>query len=248
VTSSAGIEPDRVPADAASAEAAMDVGLARNAEANNYLDWLADLCEPHLGERCLELGSGHGDLTERFVRPGRRIDATDVSTTFLEILRQKFAAVDDVSVLELDVTGLDARGTYDSIVMANVLEHIEDDADALRRLHEALTPGGRLVVYVPAFMLLYSRFDREIGHYRRYRRPQLRSLFRDAGFRVVDDRYVNSLGAPGWFVYCRLLGRKSSDQVTVSTCDRVVVPLVRKMEDRVPPPFGLSLLVVGERV
>jgi len=226
----------------------MDVGLGRNAEANNYLDWLADLCEPHLGNRCLELGSGHGDLTERFVRPGRSIDATDVSHSFLEILERKFEDVDGVTARELDVTRLEAHGQYDSIVMANVLEHIEDDATALRRLHDALTPGGRLVVYVPAFMALYSKFDREIGHYRRYRRPQLRSLFRDAGFRIVDDRYVNSLGAPGWFVYCRLLGRKSSDQMTVSTCDRVIVPIVRKLEDRVPPPFGLSLLVVGERV
>jgi SAM-dependent methyltransferase len=247
VAPSSGVEPDRVPVDAASAEAAMDVGLARNAEANNYLDWLADLCRPHLGERCLELGAGHGDLTERFVAPGRSIEATDVSDAFLGILEQRFADVDRVTVRELDVTALDARGRYDSIVMANVLEHIEDDAGALRRLHDALSPGGRLVVYVPAFMVLYSKFDREIGHYRRYRRPQLRERFRDAGFRVVDDRYVNSLGAPGWFLYCRLLGRKSSDQMTVSTCDRVIVPLVRKVEDRVPPPFGLSLLVVGER-
>lgn len=241
------LEADRVPVDAASAEAAMDVGLARNAEANNYLDWLADLCAPHLGERCLELGAGHGDLTERFVATGRSIDATDVSDAFLDVLQRRFAEVDSVNVCALDVTALDAHERYDSIVMANVLEHIEDDADALRRLHDALSPGGRLIVYVPAFMALYSRFDREIGHYRRYRRPQLRERFREAGFRVVDSRYVNSLGAPGWFVYCRLLGRKSSDQMTVSTCDRVIVPLVRKLEDRVPPPFGLSLLVVGER-
>src|SRR5262249_53508349 len=161
------------------------------------------------------------------VRPGRTIDATDVSPAFLEILGERFRGVDDVTVRELDVTTLDAPGEYDSIVMANVLEHIEDDEAVLRQLHDALTPGGRLVVYVPAFMLLYSKFDREIGHYRRYRRPQLEAKFRAAGFRVVDGRYVNSLGAPGWFVYCRLLGRKSSDQVTVSTCDRVVVPLVR---------------------
>jgi hypothetical protein len=97
-------------------------------------------------------------------------------------------------------------------------------------------------------MLLYSKFDREIGHYRRYRRPALSDLFEDTGFRVVESRYVNSIGALGWFVYCRLLGRQSSDQITVSTCDRMVVPVLRRVERRYAPPFGLSVLVVGERV
>jgi SAM-dependent methyltransferase len=241
-------DSDRTPAAFDDAEAAMSVGLARNAEANNYLDWLDQLCQPYLGNRCLELGSGHGDLTERFARDGRRVDATDVSASFLELLSERFADTENIAVAELDVSTLSVEDEYDSIVMMNVLEHIEDDADALRRLRGALTPSGRLIVYVPAFMLLYSRFDREIGHYRRYRKRPLVDLFERTGFRVVDARYVNSVGALGWFVYCRMLGRKSSDQLTVSACDRVVVPIVRRVEQRFPPPFGLSVLVVGERI
>ena len=105
----------------------------------------------------------------------------------------------------IDASDLHVESQYESIVMINVLEHLADDRAALQSLGGALTPGGRLVVYVPAFMLLYSKFDREIGHYRRYRRPALSHLFEDTGFRVVESRYVNSIGALGWFVYCRVL-------------------------------------------
>jgi SAM-dependent methyltransferase len=238
----------RSPAGFSAAEAAMSSGLARNSEASNYLRWLVDLCAPYLGQNVLEVGSGLGDLTERFAEGDRKVHATDLSDQFLEALRARFAGSQNVTVERLDVTEIEAEAAYDTIVMMNVLEHIEDDPAALRSLRRALIERGRLIVYVPAFMLLYSRFDREIGHYRRYRRPQLRSQFEAAGMRVVESRYVNSLAAPGWFVYCRLLGRESSDQVTVSACDRIVVPAVRRLEDRVRPPFGLSLLVVGERV
>jgi 2-polyprenyl-3-methyl-5-hydroxy-6-metoxy-1,4-benzoquinol methylase len=58
--------------------------------------------------------------------------------------------------------------TYDGIYTSNVLEHIEDDVETLRKIHGMLKPGCNLVIYVPAFMCLYSELDSSIGHYRRY--------------------------------------------------------------------------------
>jgi len=236
--------PSRVPAALNDAEESLNVGLTRNAAAENYQSWLYDLAEPHLGATCLEIGSGRGDLTGQLAR-GRRLDATDVSEQFVALLERRFAGSDNVTVRCLDMATFAPRERYDTIVMMNVLEHIEDDATALKTLREALNPGGRIVLYVPAFMLLYSDFDREIGHYRRYRKKELRQLVERAGYDVVDSRYVNSLGAVGWFVYSRVLGRKPSDQLTVSACDRIVVPMVRRVEGKIRPPFGLSVLVVG---
>ena len=222
----------------------MNVGLVRNASADNYHQWLYDLSAPHLGATCLEIGSGRGDLTE-FLARGRKLDASDISEQFVGILEDRFAGSDNVTVQHLDMATFVPDRRYDSIVMMNVLEHIEDDAAALTTLREALNPGGRLVVYVPAFMLLYSDFDRDIGHFRRYRKKPLRLLMEQSGYEVVDSRYVNSVGALGWFAYSRVLGRKPSDQLTVSACDRIVVPVVRRVETRISPPFGLSVLVVG---
>ena len=162
------------------------------------------------------------------------------------MLDERFAGADNVTVRRIDISAFEGDARYDAIVMMNVLEHIENDASVLSTLRKALHPGGRLVVYVPAFMLLYSDFDSEIGHYRRYRKGDLSSLFERTGYKVVEARYVNMVGAVGWFIYCRVLGQKSSDQLTVSAFDRIVIPLMRRIERRVSPPFGLSVLVVGQ--
>lgn len=237
-----------VPASLEDSITPMSVGLEKNASASNYLGWISDLCTPHLGAECLEIGAGHGDLTELFARGRTRYVATDASDWCLDALHTRFPKGAGVEVRALDLATFDpGEERFDSIVMVNVLEHIEDDAESLVRLREALRPGGRLVLYVPAFMLLYSKFDREIGHYRRYRKPGLTALLRESGLRPVDARYVNSIGAPGWFLWVRVLGRASSDDVTVGACDRVVVPAARVFEDRWAPPFGLSVFAVAVR-
>jgi SAM-dependent methyltransferase len=238
----------RAPVSLEESQHAITVGLERNANASNYLQWIEDLCMPFLGSRCLEIGAGRGDLTARFARGRERYVATDVSDYSLDALRSTLPEGSAVEVRELDAVDYEPGDErFDSIVMINVLEHIEDDRATLERLRTALDPGGRLILYVPAFQFLYSRFDREIGHYRRYRRAGLEQLLDETGFERLDSRYVNSIGALGWFVYCRLLRRSSSDDLTVGSCDRYVVPAARVYEDRWPPPFGLSLFCVARR-
>ncbi len=58
----------------------------------------------------------------------------------------------------------------------NVLEHIADDAAVIRELARRIRPGGRLLLYLPAFDLLYSSMDRKVGHYRRYTRTGASAL------------------------------------------------------------------------
>ena len=53
---------------------------------------------------------------------------------------------------------------FGSAVMINVLEHIADDQGALAAISDRLRPGGHLVIWVPAFPFLYSRFDEKLGH------------------------------------------------------------------------------------
>src|SRR4030095_4970802 len=73
-------------------------------------------------------------------------------------------------------------GSFGAIGMFDVLEHIEDDAQALRALHGMLADGGRLYATVPAHRRLWSAADRDAGHFRRYTTRQLRGLFGRCGF------------------------------------------------------------------
>ena len=152
-------------------------------DADNYADWIYDLCEPHLGTEVLEIGAGHGELTQRLV-PGRFVTATDLSKRCVDELQARYDGMANVDVRHADIAALGDDRRYDSVVLVNVLEHIPDDLGALRDLRALLKPGGRLIVFSPAFEGLYSDFDRKIGHFRRYRRSQLVTVADRAGLRA----------------------------------------------------------------
>ncbi len=238
--------PQPAPASFEEADLDMVENLDNLDGAVNYARWLHSMIEPHLGHRVLEVGAGHGTLTDLLV-DGRSVVASDVSTRCVAALRERFAGVSGVDVVQADIAAAPTLGEFDSVVLVNVLEHVADDVAALARLREALRPRGRLVIFVPAFQSLYSEFDRRIGHHRRYRLEALRSSVEAVGFSVVDIRYVNSVGALAWWVLAKQLGKIPTKRWSALTYDRAVVPVLRRLEDRWEPPFGQSILCVAER-
>jgi glycosyltransferase involved in cell wall biosynthesis len=228
------------------ADGAMVENLDNLDGAVNYARWLHSLIEPHLGDRVLEVGAGHGTLTE-LIADGRAVVATDISVGCLDALHERFAGRPGIDVVEADISAAPTLGTFDSVVLVNVLEHVADDLAALDRLRQALRPEGRLVIFVPAFQALYSDFDRQIGHHRRYRLAELRSSVERVGLSLVDIRYVNSLGALAWWALARQLGMVPTKRWSALTYDRAVVPALRRLETRWRPPLGQSILCVAER-
>lgn len=215
------------------------------ASAVRYRGWLCDLVSPYLGDDPLEVGSGLGDYAATWLAGGRpRITVSDADPGRRAALERRFAADDRARVLDLDLFApFDAA--YSSLVAINVLEHIEDDVRALAAAHRLLRPGGKVVVFVPAFPIAMSRFDREIGHFRRYRRASLSRTFALAGLRLERLHYVNAPGLLAWIVGMRLLRMAPKDGPALRLWDATVVRLTRAAESRRTPPFGQSLLAVG---
>jgi SAM-dependent methyltransferase len=238
--------PSQRPASFSEADRELAVTLESLDAASHYARWIVDLLEPNLGDRVLEVGAGHGTFTE-LLAPGRTVVATELSSRSVAQLRHRFADRPDVEVLETDVRGAGDSGPYDAAVLINVLEHIEDDGDVLNDLVSVLRPGGRLILWVPAFEGLYSDFDRRVGHFRRYRIPQLRSTLVAAGFEPVELRYANCVGAVAWWIFARQLHRNPTSPRSAQLFDQLAVPVVRRLERRVSPPFGQSVFAVARR-
>jgi glycosyltransferase involved in cell wall biosynthesis/precorrin-6B methylase 2 len=240
--------PDRTipPAAFDDSDAELSSVLSVLEGADNYAEWIYRLIHPYLGERVLEVGAGHGALTDR-LRRDAHVTATDLSKRCIDALAKRFAGDDHVEVMQADVAALGAdRREFDSVVLVNVLEHIDDDVTALAELRAVLRPGGRICVFVPAFEGLYSDFDRRIGHRRRYRRSQLVTAFDRAGLGIIEARYVNTVGALAWWLTARQMGRVPTRSWSVQVYDRLV-PTIRRLEADRNPRFGQSLLCVGER-
>jgi glycosyltransferase involved in cell wall biosynthesis len=204
--------------------------------------------KPYLGQRILEVGCGHGNLTELFLSQGNVI-ATDIDDISLARLNAAMSGYDTLEIHRWSMLDplppLRPGDPVDSIVCINVLEHIEDDHAALvnaRRILEA--SGGRLCLLVPAHPSLFGPFDVKIGHHRRYTNKGLTAALTKAGFRIEKMRWFNMLGLPGWWLNIRLGGRDRlpSFQLGVyNALSRFTLPIERL----IGPPVGLSLIAIA---
>jgi len=237
---------DRSPASFDHADPHLVEVLAELEDAQNYAEWIVASVRPHVRGRILEVGAGQGTYSAVFADMGT-LTAIEPSEAQSAALRERLLDHPTAQVWATGIEDLPEHEPFDSIVLLNVLEHIPDDRGALVTLHDALAEGGRLVLWVPAFELLYGDFDHRIGHYRRYRIGELRQRCTDAGLRIVDARYTNAPGFFAWLLVVRVLGLQPTSGHLATLYDRWIVPLTRRVESWVRPPFGQSLLIVAER-
>jgi len=235
----------RVLADFSAADEELATTLDSLDGARNYAEWILELIEPHLGDEVLEVGAGHGTFTEMLARKAKRVVACDLSERCADRLRERFSGDEHVEVLHGSIDSADTHGPVDSVVLINVLEHIEDDDGALRDLRSLLKRGGRVVLWVPAFSFLYSDFDRKIGHHRRYTKKALRAQLIRAGYDLPEIRYHNTVGALAWLIVARLLHRDPTGGAPVKVYDSLFVPVLKRLEGTWGAPFGQSVFAVA---
>lgn len=216
--------------------------------AARYNRWLFERTDGLIGARVVDVGAGIGTFTDFAAHEGREVVALEPDGELIGLLTERFREASNVRVLHGDVKDLTPElvGFHaDSVLCLNVLEHVRDDADALRRVREALVPAGKLFLLVPAHEWLFGSLDRSAKHERRYRKDRLRELLENAGFNVRALRHVNPLGIAGWFVWGRILRAPGLPARTLGAYDRLV-PLLRVL-DALRVPIGLSLWAVAER-
>lgn len=215
-------------------------------EAKNYRQYEFDMVAPHVGRSLLEIGSGLGHFAEQFLPRLDRLVVSDFDPYCVEQLGKRFADRPEVDVLRFGLpTEIPLREKVDTVVMMNVLEHIEEDAEALRSLARVTLPGGRIVIWVPGYMQLYGDFDRKVGHVQRYTPKTLRATIAKAGLEAGMVKPINFLGGIAWWAAVRRGGVGYPDPRLVKIYDRTVVPATRLIERVIRPPFGQTVLGVA---
>ncbi|MCU0434290.1 MAG: class I SAM-dependent methyltransferase [Bacteroidia bacterium] len=170
-------------------------------------------------------------------------------------------------VVQASLTALPfADASFDLVCAYDVIEHIEDDVQALREIKRVLKPGGHFHLTVPAFQLLWSNHDVVNHHYRRYRRGQLQQRIQQAGLQTGYASYFNAflffpvaavrLMARLWQ---KLSGKKQeaslqSDFDTYKTGGlggklfyRIFKSETALLRSKVKLPVGISLMATGRK-
>lgn len=220
------------------------------ADLHRYQRWVIETFLPYLSGRTIEFGAGGGNIST-LIRPHvATLDLVEPSANLVVSLKRRFGAIDGVAIYEesLEARLLEtADETYESIVLVNVLEHIEDDAMAIEGFYRILKPGGHLLLFVPALEFLFSDLDVVLRHFRRYQRPELNQQTRAAGFDIVKSRYFDVIGVLPWWLLNTKMGATGFNPVLAKIYDTVFVPLSRGLESLAPPPFGKNIILVAKR-
>lgn len=212
------------------------------AGARNYNAFLQRLVSGHLDRRdeILDFGAGIGELARPLAENGYRVFCVEPDAR----LRARLTSLGLFAAASLDAIP-DLR--FDVIYTVNVLEHIGDDAGAVSAMASRLKPGGRLLVYVPAFPLLYGSMDRKVGHLRRYRRPALAALLRGAGLRLESIGYHDCLGFAASLLFRAIDNDGMINRRALIAFDRLVFPLSRVLDTVAGRWFGKNLFAIACR-
>lgn len=217
---------------------------------NNYNRWIYDNIKPFIGRNVLEIGCGIGNITDYLITPGRKITGIDIEERFVEFSREKYKNVPGVTIAAGDA--LNPSHTlpgqkFDTIVLLNVLEHIENDLEAVKYIFSMLEPKGRAVILVPAMKFAFGVLDKAVGHHKRYEKPEMIKMYRDNGFEIEKMFYMNWIGAFGWAFNSRILRRKLIPGNQAYIMDKIFVPVLKPLENIIRPPFGQSLIAIGRK-
>jgi SAM-dependent methyltransferase len=225
----------------------LDQRLMRRA--TRYFAWQARLAKEQLGRRVVEVGCGTGNFTQHLL-DRELVIGLDVVEECVAQARARFADSSNLQFRCLDVQDsafVEMKALRpDSVVCLNVLEHVRDDRLALEHMREVLAPRGHAVFLLPAFESLYGPIDQNLGHFRRYSKASWRALAEATGFRVTLSRYFNSIGFFGWWANARIFRKESQSESQIELFDRVVVPVLSRLEGWVEPPIGQSIFTVIE--
>jgi len=217
----------------------------------NYNRWQLEIFGQELGEKVLELGCGVGNITLILSQKATKIYALEINPGAIELAREKLKDRPNVEFVECDLINFDFNrfSDLDSIILMNVLEHIEDDIGFLSNIKELMTrTGAKILLLVPAHMWLFGTCDSEVGHFRRYSKKSLAEVLSEAGLESTNIRYMNTIGALGWWVNFVLLkrsgAREEDSSFQVRLFDKFIVPWLRKFEEFINPPFGISIIAI----
>ncbi|MDR2105775.1 MAG: class I SAM-dependent methyltransferase [Deferribacteraceae bacterium] len=220
---------------------------------SRYSQWIYNQYKDFIGASIFDVGIGIGAMTDFYIRNANFVFGVDIFDTQLEMVRQRFRSFNFVAekmdIEKDDIVGLKSNN-FDTIIMVNVLEHIEYDLSTLEKLKDILTDGGRMIIFVPAIPFLFNGFDKASGHYRRYKKKMLKNIAAALGMRVLKCRYFNFFGIFPYFLKgLNTKGNTFSGALNKgdSKLYNLGAILLAPLERVIPPPLGLSCYIIMQK-
>ena len=217
-------------------------------QAKTWKRYFGSFIKPLLGKQVAEIGAGIGGTTAAMCNGEQDLWlCVEPDEALAEEISEKITQKQLPSVCKVVATyASELKQQFDSVLYIDVIEHIEDDKAELATAASLIKKGGRLFIIVPAHQKIYSPFDKQIGHFRRYNRTSLQGIV-PASLRVEEIKYLDSVGYFASLANKAFLKQSLPTAKQVLFWDRYIIPLSRIMDRLTGFRFGKSLLMIAKK-
>ena len=134
--------------------------------AKNYRDYQIDIIKKELKGTVAEIGPGNGSLCEKYNTYCDNVVLFEPSKNLFKNLETKFQSNEKIKINNSEFSSSNKK--FDCFLLMDVIEHIENPQTLIKSLYDSLNENGKILINVPAFQHLYSKFDEDVGHFKRY--------------------------------------------------------------------------------
>lgn len=207
----------------------------------------------HDEKTILEIGCGSATVMQQIEKNFRdiKIDGCDLNEF---ALNQNKGIKGKLMVYNIYDKNPDLINNYNMVLLLDVIEHIDDHVDFLTVATEYVKPGGLVMVNVPAYEHLFSNYDVEAGHKRRYTKKTLTQTFEAAGLEPLSTQYWGSLLYPVAMVRKAYLSNKKEEIIKTgfkppNKLANGFLHSLRNIESAIPfkQPFGTSVIGIARK-
>lgn len=187
-------------------------------------------------KKVLDFGAGIGTYADMVRTAKQPVDCVEPDKSHtVELKKKGYKVYKDIS---------DVKEKYDVIYSLNVLEHIEDDTSALKELGKHVSDRGSIVIFVPAFPLIFTKLDVKAEHFRRYKIKDFYELEKATGLKLKSIKYCDPVGFFGALVYKFIGGNGTLTPRSVYIFDKFLFPISIFIEPAFRKILGKNILAV----
>ncbi len=205
------------------------------------------------GESVLEIGCGNGILLSKLKKMGKKTLGLEPSKELFEIAKKNNPDLEIVNGRAEQLGDL-IQEKFDSVLMIDVLEHIEDDNGLVQKIYNVLNEKGEYIIVVPAYQFAYGKRDKSLGHYRRYSKKSLKKVLEKNNFVIEKIRYWNMLGLLPYLIAEKIFKKALKTEFRTKNKNffsKIISKLLdywfRFIENKINCGFGLSLICVAKK-
>jgi len=211
----------------------------------NFREYQYQLIKEYIKKITAEVGPGNGASIKDYIHKCEQLNLFEPDRNLYLNLKKNYFNNKKVKIYNklLNVS----KKKYQTILYLDVLEHIENDKAEILKAYNLLEKKGYLVINVPAFQILYSIFDKDIGHFKRYRKKDFYKIAKKFKIQIVKIKYYDSIGFLLSLVSKIFLNNYKKNFKQKIKIWNFLILLSKILDKIIFHSFGKSLLVVIEK-